>query len=169
VLSQRLRDLETAGVLRRRTLPPPAASRVYELTEWGRELAPVLVALGRWGSRAALPDHPPALSVAAAIVALETTFDPAASAGLAVTYELVLDGQPFGVRVAGGRLEVTAGEEAEADAAIATDTATLAAVLWHGRPASDALATGDWSVAGDLAAAARIAEFFAAPVPALDR
>ena len=35
VLSQRLRELEQAGVVRRRKLPPPAASQVYELTDWG--------------------------------------------------------------------------------------------------------------------------------------
>ena len=35
VLAQRLRELEGAGVVRRRKLPPPAASRVYELTPWG--------------------------------------------------------------------------------------------------------------------------------------
>src|SRR3954469_17558802 len=49
ILSQRLRDLEEAGIVRRGKLPPPAASRVYELTEWGQELEPVLMALGRGG------------------------------------------------------------------------------------------------------------------------
>src|SRR6188472_3223888 len=52
VLSQRLRELEDAGVLRRRRLPPPAASQVYELTEWGLELEPVPQSLGRWAARA---------------------------------------------------------------------------------------------------------------------
>ena len=47
VLAQRLRELERAGVVRRRKLPPPAASRVYELTDWGKELEPVIVRLGR--------------------------------------------------------------------------------------------------------------------------
>src|SRR5829696_7888968 len=47
VLAQRLRELESAGVVHRRKLPPPAASRVYELTEWGEELEPVIVRLGR--------------------------------------------------------------------------------------------------------------------------
>ena len=47
VLAQRLRELERAGVVRRRKLPPPAASRVYELTDWGMELEPVIVRLGR--------------------------------------------------------------------------------------------------------------------------
>src|SRR5271167_1726439 len=48
VLSQRLRELEQAGVLRRDRLPPPIASQVYELTDWGRELEPVVLGLGRW-------------------------------------------------------------------------------------------------------------------------
>src|SRR5215208_936562 len=55
MLSQRLRELEQAGVVRRRTLAPPAGSRVYELTERGLELEPVVLALGRWGSRAPFP------------------------------------------------------------------------------------------------------------------
>ena len=50
VLAQRLRELERAGVVHRRRLPPPAASRVYELTEWGMELEAVVVSLGRWGA-----------------------------------------------------------------------------------------------------------------------
>ena len=51
VLAQRLRDLEEAGVLRRETLEPPASVPIYVLTGRGRALEPVLVELGRWGSR----------------------------------------------------------------------------------------------------------------------
>src|SRR3954454_5974447 len=51
VLSQRLRDLEDAGVVQRGTLPPPAASRIYELTEWGRGLEDVILALCNLGVR----------------------------------------------------------------------------------------------------------------------
>src|SRR5688572_32862025 len=51
VLSQRLRELEAHGVLRRRRLGPPARAWVYELTDWGQELEPLIVQLGRWGSR----------------------------------------------------------------------------------------------------------------------
>src|SRR3954449_3642338 len=50
VLSQRLRELEEAGIVRRRKLPPPAGSRVYELTEWGEELEPIVTRLGAWGA-----------------------------------------------------------------------------------------------------------------------
>src|SRR6201993_4693852 len=51
VLSQRLRDLEDAGVVRRQLLAPPAGVPVYELTDRGRDLEPALLELGRWGSQ----------------------------------------------------------------------------------------------------------------------
>ena len=50
ILTARLRELEQTGVVERRVLPPPAGSTVYELTPYGRELEPVLLALGRWAS-----------------------------------------------------------------------------------------------------------------------
>src|SRR5882762_9131790 len=55
VLSQRLRELESAGLVRRRKLAPPAGSRVYDLTDRGHQLEPVVLALGRWGSTAPFP------------------------------------------------------------------------------------------------------------------
>src|ERR1700690_3458038 len=79
VLAQRLRDLQQAGIVQRRTLPPPAGPRVYELTAWGRELEPVLIALGRWGSRAPFPPGDAELGADALILALQTTFDPSAT------------------------------------------------------------------------------------------
>jgi DNA-binding HxlR family transcriptional regulator len=55
ILATRLRDLEAAGILIRRTLPPPAASRVYELTDYGRGLRSVIKELGLWGARSLGP------------------------------------------------------------------------------------------------------------------
>src|SRR6185436_17247389 len=49
VLTKRLRDLEGDGIIHRRELEPPASGIVYELTDLGRELDPILIALGRWG------------------------------------------------------------------------------------------------------------------------
>lgn len=51
ILAARLKDLERGGVLRKRRLPPPAASTVYELTEYGRGLTPVLHHLAHWGAQ----------------------------------------------------------------------------------------------------------------------
>src|ERR671933_2910831 len=58
VLAARLKELERAGVVQRRTLPPPAPATVYELTDYGRELEEPLLALGRWGARSLGPPEP---------------------------------------------------------------------------------------------------------------
>src|SRR5205807_10631132 len=50
LLAARLRRLEHEGLVRRRQLPPPAASRVYELTPDGRGLVPAVAWLARWGA-----------------------------------------------------------------------------------------------------------------------
>jgi DNA-binding HxlR family transcriptional regulator len=49
LLTERLRALEEAGIVRRRELPPPAAATVYELTDRGRELEQPIFALARFG------------------------------------------------------------------------------------------------------------------------
>jgi DNA-binding HxlR family transcriptional regulator len=58
VLSERLASLEQRGLVTKSDLAPPAASVVYELTEAGHGLGPVLMALARWGSRFLLPLRP---------------------------------------------------------------------------------------------------------------
>jgi DNA-binding HxlR family transcriptional regulator len=55
ILASRLRDLEACGLVTKRTLPPPAASRVYELTDYGRSLRPVVRELALWGARSLGP------------------------------------------------------------------------------------------------------------------
>jgi DNA-binding HxlR family transcriptional regulator len=55
ILAARLRDLEAGGIVTKRTLPPPAASRVYELTPYGRELQNVMRELALWGARSLGP------------------------------------------------------------------------------------------------------------------
>ena len=55
ILAARLRSLEECGVIAKRKLPPPAASRVYELTDYGRELKPVMRELALWGARSLGP------------------------------------------------------------------------------------------------------------------
>ena len=152
VLAQRLRELEGRGVVQRRTLPPPAASQVYELTEWGRELEPVVLGLGRWGSRAAMPSEDAPLGPDAAMLALKTMFAP--SARLLGRYEVRLGADVYDVRVDGDRLDVSRGAAERPDATIATDPGTLATVLWHGG------AEADLRVEGDRAAVSRFLDLF---------
>jgi len=58
ILAARLRDLEASGIVAKKTLPRPAASRVYELTDYGRELKPVMRELALWGARSLGPPKP---------------------------------------------------------------------------------------------------------------
>jgi DNA-binding HxlR family transcriptional regulator len=55
ILADRLRDLEAGGIVTKRKLPPPAASRVYELTEYGQALKPTIRELALWGARSLGP------------------------------------------------------------------------------------------------------------------
>jgi DNA-binding HxlR family transcriptional regulator len=163
VLGQRLRELEANGVLRRRKLAPPAASRVYELTDWGYELEPVVVGLGRWGSRS--PTHPLGgeLSVASLVLALKADFDPVAAGDLSATYELRLGEESFRAEVVDGRLEVARGIPTRPDATIETDARTLQALIFEGRRLSEATRSGALSIEGDRSAVKRFLGLF--PVP----
>jgi len=55
ILADRLRDLEAGGIVEKKKLPPPAASRVYELTEYGQALKPTIRELAVWGARSLGP------------------------------------------------------------------------------------------------------------------
>jgi DNA-binding HxlR family transcriptional regulator len=149
VLGQRLGELETSGILRRRKLPPPVATQVYELTDWGRELEPAVLALGRWAS------HSPSFPVGAAmgpdslVLALKTTFQPEKADGLDARYELWLGEIPYEISVRDGVFEAERGEAASADATIRTDPDELAGVVFGGQPYGKAVKSGAIEVEGD--------------------
>ena len=163
VLSQRLRELEQAGLVRRDRLPPPAGSRVYELTERGHELEPVVLALGRWGSRAPFAPGRRELGVDSLVLALKTLYDPSRADGLiGTTFALHLGESRFTVRVA-PELEA-ARELAEHPAAtISATPGVLQSVLWHERPAREALRTGELTIDGDRRAGERFLRLFPLP------
>jgi len=158
VLSQRLRELEQAGVVRRAKLPPPAGSRVYELTGWGRELEPVVLGLGLWGSaRAPFPADHGALGSDSLVLALKTLFDPARAERLVgKTFELGLGEEPFAIRVGRARLEASRGRADGAVARIAAQPDLLQQVLWHDHP----LRPSEVEIAGDQRAAERFLALF---------
>ena len=82
VLAARLRDLESHGIVTRATLPPPAASRVYELTEYGRGLRPAMRELALWGARSlGPPSAGPPLFAGWLCNAMDTVLAPLAPPG----------------------------------------------------------------------------------------
>jgi DNA-binding HxlR family transcriptional regulator len=164
VLSQRLRDLEAGGVITRRTLAPPAGSRVYELTGRGRELEDVVVALGRWGSTAPLSPGGNEIGVDATILGLKTLFDPERSEGLEATVELRLGDQSFHARVSDGAFAVARGSAERPDAVLASRPGTLAELLWQDSRLGEAERSKDVAVEGDRKLLERFLRLF--PLPA---
>lgn len=166
ILTDRLETLETAGVVRRRTLPAPAASKVYELTDWGAELEPVVAALGRWGVRSPWRSEEDEISVDGLTVSFRTMFDPGAAGDLEASYELVLDGQTFGLEVGDGSIRVYRGAPGDPDARIQTDVDTLGALVYEGGDLDEALRSGDVEIEGDRSAVERLPGLFPLPEPA---
>ncbi|MEJ3657072.1 helix-turn-helix domain-containing protein [Actinomycetes bacterium KLBMP 9759] len=164
VLSQRLRELADSGVLRRRRAGPPVSAHVYELTERGYELRPVLIALSRWGSRQATTASGE-LSADALAIAMLVTFDGAHADD--VTVELRLGDDRFRAEIRGGEFDIArvgagrvetgrvetgrvgAGrvETGRGAAVIEADSATLRSVVFGGRPLDPATVTGDLDAA----------------------
>ena len=122
LLAARLRDLQEAGIVDRRDVPPPTPATLYELTERGRALKPAMLELARWGAPLL---HEPAddrLPDSALLLGFEAAFRPDAAIGLDETYDIDVDGQRVAVRIHDGALDVTAGGVGErASVRIVTD------------------------------------------------
>jgi DNA-binding HxlR family transcriptional regulator len=165
LVTDRLRELESRGVVRRRNLPPPAGSRVYELTEWGRELEPIVLALGSWGVRAPLPPAPRTLSATSVLLFLRTSAHPDPNAP-PTTCRLELDHRVWTIRTAAGQVHVEPGEPATAEVSLRADPQTLNALLGDPAALDAALADGTVVAAGNLPALRRLLQAVTIPSPA---
>lgn len=136
VLTDRLHQLVASGVATRRRLPAPAASWVYELTAWGRELRPAMLAIARWGRRSPLRDGSRSTTPAAIAMAMLLHFDPARSEGLEAEVDLELDGDRFRATVQDGAMDISAPRDTPAAAVVSADEGALKALIGPRRPAS---------------------------------
>ena len=163
LLASRLRELEDLGIVRRRVLPPPAASAVYELTEAGQALEPIILAMGRWTMRfLGAPRETDVILPSAYFLGLRARFRPEAAVGLTAAYEVRVDDQVFEVRIEDGRCTTREGlPSGAADVVIATDMPTLHEVMSGRLSADRALASGRLTLEGDVAALGRFVQLFA--------
>jgi DNA-binding HxlR family transcriptional regulator len=158
VLTTRLKELEQSGLIAKRTLPAPAGSAVYDLTDPGRGLGPVLAALADWGMNLlGEPRDDDQVSVRWLVLGLAVTAEPDPSIPDA-TYELRVDDETFHVRASEGRLQPAHGPVSTAAATITLTMRSLAAIasgeLEVPSPRADRLIAID----GDRAGAQRLLE-----------
>lgn len=113
ILSTRLKELQESGVIRR---VPIQRSIVYELTDFGRELDDIVLALGRWGSRAlGEPEPGDIITSDSMTIALRSAFGADASAGVPeTTYRMRIGDVDLTVRVDGAALRITSRNTADA-------------------------------------------------------
>ncbi len=164
ILAGRLRDLEEAGIVQKRRLPPPAAVRVYELTPYGEELREPLYALGRWGARSLGPPRaddslPPGWLLNAVRATCTSGCLPDK------VFELRVDDDAVTARFEGDELVVEPGSSAEADTIIETDPATLFSVAAGQISAGEAIKDKVLTVTGSRKDAERFLSFFSFDEP----
>ena len=155
LLANRLKRLESDGVVARTWLAPPAASTVYQLTETGQELAHALMPLVSWGLRHAVPPAPgPDTQVRAewSLLAFTHAVDPAALADIDAIYEFQVDNTSAILRVQNGQAHVLQrGSETTPDATFRLDAATVAAIGSGRTSVAEATMDGRIAVDGDTA------------------
>jgi DNA-binding HxlR family transcriptional regulator len=165
MLAERLRELERGGVVRRRRLPPPAAASVYELTEWGRELEPIVTGLGAWGARSPFPPDAKSIGADSIVLALRSLFDPEEAGEMVATYELRLGEDVFHVDIADWEIVLHRGPAESADAAIEAEPETLAALLTGRLSLDDAVSDGAVKIDGGMRPVRRFLRAFPMPAP----
>lgn len=157
VLTQRLAELEERGLVRRTKLPPPASVRVYEATEWGLEVAPILGGLGKWAARSPLHDPTLPISPVSIMMSMQAMFDPALAGDFAAKAGFRFGDMSYVADIRDGEIGVKRGSADHCDFAATAAPGEIAGLLYGGAPI-DAI-----RLEGDLALAKRFVTLFPLP------
>src|SRR4051794_1700040 len=157
VLSQRLTELEARGLVRKTRLPPPASVQVYEATEWGLEVVPVIASLGKWAARS--PCHDPTLPMShvSLMMSLQTLLSPALAGRFRARIGFRLGEATYVATIRDGRLDVERREVEDCDVEFIGTPSEVAAVIHGGAP------FGMIRVEGDMELAKRFITLFPLP------
>jgi DNA-binding HxlR family transcriptional regulator len=157
VLTQRLTELEARGLVRKTKLPPPASIQVYEATEWGLEVVPLIASLGRWAARS--PWHDPTLQMShvSVIMSLQTLISPSLAHGIDARIGFRFGETSYVTTVHDGRLDVERTRVEHCDVVFTGAPSEVAAVIHGGAPFELI------RVEGDLELAKRFVELFPLP------
>jgi DNA-binding HxlR family transcriptional regulator len=170
ILSSRLNEMESAGVVRRRVLPQLDAAVVYELTEYGAELDQVVLQLGLWGARSLRPASDDLFTIDSAVLSMYSTFRAEFAVGVHVNFELHYNDElVVHALVDDGALKAAEGTHTDADIVIRQQEARAMHDLLTGQiSAVDALRAGSVRIEGSaehLDLFTRLFHIPPAPVP----
>lgn len=149
ILTKRLRDLESHGIVRRRELGPPATGTVYELTEVGWGLERPMLELGRWGLHFERVDNVVELAPTSLPNAIRVIAQPPPDARL--TVGLRSGGQAYWLRIEDGWIAASRGEADDPDLVLAGEPADVLAALVAGEAAEQRI-----EIEGDRGALANL-------------
>jgi DNA-binding HxlR family transcriptional regulator len=165
VLASRLRDLEDNGIVAKRELPPPAASKVYELTPLGVGLGPTMTELMKWGSQLLGPKTPDLeFRPHWLVLGLKGMLRPnrAADVRLDLDFDIGSD-EVIRVHVEDGRLSHVVDPATPPDVVVHGDLTVLTAIADGTVRIPDAAADGRFAMEGDADAIASFQRLFPQP------
>jgi DNA-binding HxlR family transcriptional regulator len=150
LLTLRLRTLEDAGYIVRRELPRPTPATVYELTDAGRGLDPIVLGLSALGlGRLGVPRPDDDVSADAVVLLLRASFhSPSQSAAVPRAYQLRLDGGDYTVEVDADRVDTRRGPASDPRCELTTTPRVLAEILSGAVSTDDAIADGRLELTG---------------------
>lgn len=165
LLSARLKHLEREGLAQKVTLPPPARTPAYALTEAGKELEPAVLALARWGMKWAMgmrhegeTFHP-----GWAVLGLRSCFVPEAAAGLRATYEFRIGDEVFHADIDDGTIATLHGPAQRPDVIIDADEDLFAEIASGRKDLAAGLRDGSAVATGDSDLLRRLGDLFIRP------
>jgi DNA-binding HxlR family transcriptional regulator len=158
MLAARLKNLEENELVARRTLPPPAASAVYELTELGRRLEPVLEELGRFGLQLLGKRKDEAFRIHWLALPVRMMFRPERAAGPPMVVQFESGGEAFHARIENAAIETVTGAHDAPDVVFAGDVETLARASKERAIAEEAVAKGKLKMRGNKKDIVRVLE-----------
>ena len=153
----------SANVLTQRLEGLDASVHVYELTDWGYEIEPVFMVLGRWAARS--PQHDPTLPISAVSImqSFKTMFDPARAQGAEMRLGFALGEDRMIVSVASGVIDAMRGEVEGCDVVVRAPAQVVAAAVYGKVPLEALEGEGAMTIEGDRATFAWFIDFFHLP------
>jgi len=147
VLAQRLTELEARGLVRKTKLPPPASVQVYESTEWGLEVVPLIASLGRWAARSPWHDSTLQMSHVSVMMSLQTLISATLAEGLNARIGFQFGNVDYVATIHDNRLDVHRTKAENCDLVFSGSPSEIAAVIHGGAPFDLIKVEGDMELA----------------------